>query len=754
VADSGQRLPIVEYAVEFADGPAATWTIDQVQVDETINGTFRLSIDLATADLDVSTRELLGAGCELRASRGDGPPRWFYGIVFAVDWLGQTDHRLSVRVLVVPAFRLLDQRTHSRIWQDCSVQDIVKEVLDAGLGDYDRTFDPGSTSRGTSPRDYCVQYRESDYAFVCRLLEEEGITWFFNHDPDAGHEVLTFADANDQYQAIENVDGTPVLPLVAHNPDEADVESMTNLEWTQELTSTAALRRDFDWLDPSNPLTFEQSGADDRGRTRRLYAHGQRRYIADDQSERAADLVAAAAMYGTVARGRSNAIELSPGLTFEIDGHDNDEAATRYLVTWVSHAGSGNDLSGAEAMARYENQFECIPADVEVRPRQITRKPRVHGPQTATVVGEGEIDTDEHGRIQVQFHWEESPSFAAGASCRIRVAQSWAGGGWGAQFIPRVGMEVVVEFLEGNPDRPLCTGCVYNGNNGVPFGLPDNATQSGWRTNSSPGGGGSNELRFEDAAGGEEIYLHGQKDWTIAIENDKNQTIGHDETLAVAHDRTKTVDNNQSETIGVDKTISVGANHGETIGANMTVTVGGDHSETISGSRTETISKTATENVALAKTINVGAAMAINVGAAMAVSVGAALATTVGGVAAETVGASKSVGVAGSSSETVGGDKSLAAANINETAKNNKAVKAGKDMSIATGKKFSISAGDDITLAGKKKAVIELADELSIKVGSAMISLKKNGDIVFKGKNITIKASSNIVLKGSKITNN
>lgn len=246
MADTGLRLPIVEYVVEFVDGPTATWIVDEVQVDETINGSFRLSIDLSTADLDVSTRELLGAGCELRLHRGDGPPRWFYGIVFAVDRLGQTDHRLRVRVLIVPAFRLLDQRTHSRIWQDCSVKDIVLEVLDAGLGDYGRSVDASRISRGTSPRDYCVQYRESDHAFVCRLLEEEGITWFFVQDPDQGHEVLTFADANDQYQAIENIDGTALIPVVAHNPDEADVESIGDLEWTQELTSTAALRRDFD----------------------------------------------------------------------------------------------------------------------------------------------------------------------------------------------------------------------------------------------------------------------------------------------------------------------------------------------------------------------------------------------------------------------------------------------------------------------------------------------------------------------------
>ncbi|NJK33358.1 MAG: type VI secretion system tip protein VgrG, partial [Deltaproteobacteria bacterium] len=207
------------------------------------------------------------------------------------------------------------------------------------------------------------------------------------------------------------------------------------------------------------------------------------------------------------------------------------------LLTQVSHHYTDDASSGGT----YFNEFTCIPTAIAYRPRQRSAKPRVHGPHTATVVGDEEIHTDEHGRIQVQFHWEEVPSNAADASCWIRCAHTWAGSGWGAQFIPRVGMEVVVEFLEGNPDRPLVTGCVYNGANPPPFEVPVSKTQSGWRTRSSPDSEGYNMLRFEDAVGQEEIHIHAQRDWRVVVEHDAEQEVRRDERLRVRRDRRRAV---------------------------------------------------------------------------------------------------------------------------------------------------------------------------------------------------------------------
>jgi type VI secretion system secreted protein VgrG len=450
---------------------------------------------------------------------------------------------------------------------------------------------------------------------------------------------------------------------------------------------------------------------------------------------------------GSVASCESNVSVARPGCRFTLEGLEHD-APREWIVVAVTHT------TGSESASGYRNSLRCVPADVPIRPLAITPKPRVLGPQTATVVGGGEIDADAPGRIEVQFHWEERPSFGAGASCRVRCAQSWAGPGWGAQFIPRVGMEVVVEFLEGNPDRPLVTGCVYNGAADPPFALPGNATQSGWRSNSSPGGGGSNELRFEDAAGSEQIYMHGQKDWLVEINNDAAQSIGHDAALGVGHDRSEVIGNDDSEAVGANKTITVGKAHDEIIGAGMTLRVGADQTVLIASSQTldvggtqaVSVGATASETVAIAKTVTVGGGLATIVGAAMN--------TSVGGMSAEEVGGIKSVMVGGTSSESVVGSKSVDAGSITHSARKDLSEQAGQNFAISAGKELQLDAGAQLSVRGKKKGLIELGDELTIKVGKASITLKKNGEIVLDGAEISIKGKKSITLKAKKVNQN
>ena len=245
----------------------------------------------------------------------------------------------------------------------------------------------------------------------------------------------------------------------------------------------------------------------------------------------------------------------------------------------VSHSGQQpqalEEQAGSGAGANYSNTFLAIPSTVTYRPLKTIEKPYVRGLQTATVVGRKgeEIHTDEWGRVAVQFHWDRLGKNDENSSCWIRVGQMWGGVGWGAQFIPRVGDEVLVDFMEGDPDWPIIVGSVYNEANQPIYDLKNNKTQSGIKTRSYPDGPGFNELRFEDKKGEEHVYLQGEKDWNILIKNDKGQNVGHDETLSVANNRTKTVGANQRETIGANKEIQVGANHTETIGANMSLTV-------------------------------------------------------------------------------------------------------------------------------------------------------------------------------------
>ncbi len=568
-------LPPVTYELTLSEEAGSPWTVTRVFVNEALNHTYVAVIEAET-DVDANTDVLLGCDAALRIVRGNGEPRFVSGVVSRVDYLGQVDGHMIVRFEVVPAFELVRQRVDSRIWQDATVQAIVGEVLGAGLGDFGRSIDWGDVVRGKAPRDYCTQYRESDFDYVARLLEEEGISYEFVH-ADSGLETLTLRDANSQYAQLENLDGTPDVPIMATQPELADVESIQAFEWSNQLTTTATLRRDFDWMTPRNLLSEAGSGADARGRARRNYFHGQRRYVSDDLATRAADLRDASTLAGRVAKGRSNCTAMRPGLRFRLINAERPDLEREYLITSVTHNG-GHDYSagGDRGEPAYANEFECVPFDAEVRPAPKTRKPRVHGPQTAIVTGpEGEeIHTDEHARIQVQLYWEEKPRYTAGSSCWVRVSQSWAGLGWGAQFIPRIGMEVVIEFLEGNPDRPLCTGCVYNGEYPPPFAVPGNKTQTGWRTNSSPGGGGSNELRFEDLAGEEHIYIHGQKDWIIEIENDHRETIGHDQHYEVGNDQKSVIKHDQVEEVGNDRTESVGNNVSETVGKLRTVKSG------------------------------------------------------------------------------------------------------------------------------------------------------------------------------------
>ncbi|MEC4678770.1 MAG: type VI secretion system tip protein TssI/VgrG, partial [Nitrospirota bacterium] len=482
-------------------------------------------------------------------------------------------------------------------------------------------------------------------------------------------------------------------------------------------------------------------------------------------------------------QGSGDVQGLAVGSLFNLTDLPRDDQNKEYLVVAANHQlhSDAFDTDGESGPPMFSCSFSAIDAETPFRAARSTKKPMIQGPQTAVVCGPAgeEIWTDKYGRVMVQFHWDRYGQSDENSSCWIRVSQLWAGGQWGAIYTPRIGQEVIVEFLEGDPDRPVITGRVYNGSKMPPYALPAEKTKSTIKSNSSKGGGGSNELRFEDKAGSEEVYLHGQKDWTIGIENDKNQTVGHDETLDVGNNRTKTVGVDQSETIGSNKTISVGTDHTENIGANKVLSVGAEHTEsvganmslTIGADRTlsiaanESISVGAskTEIVAIASAETIGAAKALSIGAAYQISVGAAMNTTVGGAVAEEIGGLKSVNVGGISSENIGGNKSLnAGGNISEKAGKDVSVSAAgnisesaeKDMSLSSGEKMSLSAGDDFALSGQKNGVIDIKDELTIKCGSASITLKKNGDILINGAKIQIKGSGDVIIKGSKILQN
>lgn len=747
------QLDRVTYLFACDEGPSGVFDVHRMRMVEAVDATFELDLEVVSTELDAAVDTFLGAACRLDIIRGDRL-RPVFGIIDRVEFIGRTEEQIIVGLRVVPAFALLGQHVTSRIFQDMTVLDIVAKVLDEALGPYSRTHDPGSSARGTEVRDYCLQYRESNRDFVERLLEEEGISYHFVHDEGVGHEVLTFTYENDDFVDIANVDGSALVPIVATGADEHDVESLAGLDYAVTLTSTATLHMDFDWKAPTAPLMSPSDGADERGRTRRVYRHDQRRFITDDGPVRAPEHQAALALPGKVGRGTGNVITFVPCGVFELERHHRADLEQRWVITRVEHRGAAPEVllssgSGADTgRGRYINVIACVPHSVKIRPARRIPKPRAWGPETATVVGPSgeEIHTDEHGRIKVQFHWEEEPKNDDTSSCWIRVRQNWAGPAWGFQFIPRIGMEVVVEFLSGNPDRPLVNGCVYNGVNAPPYALPDNKTQSGIKT-TSVGGGGHNELRFEDSSGSEEFYIHAQKDMNTVVLNDQTLDVGHDRSIAIG--------NNLTDAITKDKTITVGGNHKETISGNMdltvsknqTITITQNVTETIDGKREQKISKTSKVSVILKSDEIVGAMKSVKVG----------------GLYSEQVGASRSITAVGAMTFTAGASgKFQCARNVTVKAEKNLALEGDVNISTKSGKKTAMESGDDMSVDAKKKLTLSVADEFTIKCGSAEFSMKKDGTITIKGKDINItgsgkiniKASSDANIKGSKVNIN
>jgi type VI secretion system secreted protein VgrG len=738
------QIERVDYLFVCDAAPPSGLQVHRMRLVEEIDTPFELQLELVTHDLDAATDDLLGSECHLEITRGERV-RSVYGIIDQVDYLGATEDQLLVNVRVVPALALLEQRVNSRIFQDMSVLEIVKKVLEPALADFGRTFDPGAETRGTEPRDYCVQYRESDLHFAARLLEEEGISYSFVHDDALGHEVVFLTYENADFTDIANVDGSALVPIVRSQPEHASDESIRGLDFRRQSTSTATMHMDFDWKNPDSPLFSEVVGQDEKNRIRRVYRHDQRRFIADDGADRAADHLKGLMRPGKVARGTGNVITFRPASVFEVDRHDRSDLETKWAILRVEHRGLcpdallGTHDQRSETAPRYENVFVSVPLDAPVRPLRRATKPRAYGPETAIVVGPSgeEIYVDEYGRIKVQFHWEEDPKKNDTSSCWIRARQNWSGPGWGFQFVPRIGMEVVVEFLGGNPDRPLVNGCVYNGKNAYPYEMPGSKTQSGIKTN-SVGGEGSNEIRFEDAGGSEELYVHAQKDM--------NSEVGNNQTLSVTADRSISVGGNLSDSITKNKTIDVGGDHTETITGKMGLTVSKSQSisvtqdvkETIGGKHEQSISKTSKVTVMLKSDELVGLMKSVKVG----------------GLYSEQVGASRSITAVGAMTFTAGlSGKLQCAKNILVKARKNLNLEGDVDITMKSGKKMSVISGDDFSLKADKKANVVVADELVIKVGDAQVTLKKNGNIDVKGKDLNFKASGKINLKADGVVN-
>ncbi|GFM75436.1 hypothetical protein PSCICM_12550 [Pseudomonas cichorii] len=533
------------------------------------------------------------------------------------------------QVLLRPWLWWLTLASNNRVFQNLSTSDIVTSIFtDHGFSDHKLSLTGSYT-----PREYCVQYGETDFAFVSRLLEEEGIFWFFTHEE--GKHTLVLADNNDAFPAIPN---GPAVKYLGQGMGNRELHGIRSGQLVLQAVSGVYSASDYEFTTPTTSL---YSKAEAKAGPLSMYEHPGG-YIAKARG----DALTKQRVDGLRSQekrfiGESDCRWLVPGHYFTLSGHDDATLNIDWVVTAVTHEASHEG---------YRNRFEAIPKATTYRPARVTSKPRMHT-QTATVVGKSgeEIWTDEYGRIKIQFPWDRDGKSDETSSCWVRVVLPWTGKGFGMQFVPRIGQEVIVTFIDGDPDRPLVSGCVYNGDNALPYALPANQTQSGIKTNSSKGGGGFNELRFEDKKDAEEVFLQAQKDFKTNVLNDTTVTVGHDETLTVQNARTRTVKEGD-ETVTLEKgkrsvtiqtgsdtldvkdtrTVKVGGDQTHSTGGNYTDKVTGNYSLTVDGNLTLKVSGTITLESGGSFTIKSGADLAVQASTSITQKAGTALTNQAG----------------------------------------------------------------------------------------------------------------------------
>ncbi|MER8528440.1 MULTISPECIES: type VI secretion system tip protein TssI/VgrG [unclassified Mesorhizobium] len=747
-----------------------------------ISRCYAYTVGFVSTDHDIDPLKMLGGAVSIEGE--SDPKRWFGGLVSEFRLTRIEDRLAYYEAVARPWLWFLGNTTDCRIFQNMSVVEIVEEVFSK----YSTAKFEKRLQGSYPPREYCVQYDETDLDFVQRLLEHEGILYFFEHGE--GKHTLVLADAMSKLKPAPGYEKVPYH--FEGQGSRRDVEYIT--EWIpgSSVRPGSYVHTDYDFRKPgadlmaksAQPFSHKLAAGENYRQPGAHFEVGRGDSLAAIRREEIQAVHQRIAAVGTV-RG------LYSGCTFNLDGFPRQDQNQEYLVVSAEYRLFD---PGYRPHADFDSEnFKVIlgvaPTALPYRPPRVTTRPIMRGPQTATVVGPSgeEIFTDKYARVKVQFHWDRLGKKDQNSSCFVRVSQTWAGSGWGFIQIPRIGQEVIVDFIEGDPDLPIITGRVYNASQMPPYGLPGSATQSGWKSDSSKGGGGYNELMFEDKAGSELVNFQAQKDHNLLIKNDRTKLVQHDQSDRIDHDAKHSVGhnldedvgNNKTVKVGVDQTTDIGSNDTETVGINRSLTVGSNETIGIGSNSTETIGANHTQTVALVQTVTVGAARVDSVGASetrtvggpQANTIGATRSVTVGAAQSHDIGASDSWNIAAEQSVNVGADQAVivgsaqtfkvgAARSASIAADDSTSVGGAHSLSVTKDSSISVDKNSSITVS--KNLVIDVGDEIMIKCGSAKIMMKKDGTIGIEGKDISvngsgkinIKASSDITMKGSKISEN
>jgi type VI secretion system secreted protein VgrG len=549
--------------------------VQSLFIQESISALFRINLQLVATDPALPFDQLVGQPVKVRLKLPDGTQRFFHGFLSRLTRGGSDARFTAYAAEVVPWLWFLTRTSDCRVFQHLTVPEIVKKLL----GEYGFLDVRGPTTPGRYAKwDYCVQYRETDFNFISRLLEQEGIYYFFEHD-DRKH-TLVLADAPAAHAACPGQSKAKFLPDVRR---EAGV---TGWQMTREVRPGKCTLRDYHFELPDRPLESVRPGTLPPVGPGRLEVYDYPGEFAKrfNLPKKRLDAVQAEAdklvklrteeeeAPHLVVTGSSNCRTFAAGCKFDLVNHPVAAVNDSYVLTAVQHS-AVQDLgfvSGGGGGGSYSNSFTCVLLRVPLRPPRLTPKPVVQGPQTAVVVGhqDEEIHVDDYGRVKVQFHWDREGQKNENSSCWVRVAQFWAGKRWGASFWPRVGQEVIVDFLDGDPDQPIVVGSVYNARQMPPYlgdgpdaKHPNDPKVSGVKTCSTPGGNGFNEIRFDDTKGKEQLFLRAENGMDVQVKGGQRTSVGGDDNLSVGGGFRQYVGQSKETEVGADLITHVGGGH-------------------------------------------------------------------------------------------------------------------------------------------------------------------------------------------------
>ncbi|MDY7231169.1 type VI secretion system Vgr family protein [Hyalangium rubrum] len=705
---SARRLSL-ELSLEGFD--PSVFRVLKVEATEALSEVCSVQLEAETAEL-LELDPLLGTKASLWIRfEQDSDDRPFHGVVTEASLEAIRQDAFRLHVVISAPLELLKLGRNSRIFQEKSVQDIVSSVLDeAGLADgYSWEL-----SEPPAPRLNVVQYNESDYAFVSRLLHAEGIAFAVHNDTDSAR-ILFFDDST----RLKPIPGDNLL--TDRDSSSMDEDVIIDLRDRQRMASDQVFLRDYDFKRPASDLSATQSG--DGASGREVYAHPGDFLEAGVGRTLSKRLLQRLRVGTRVLRGESSCPRMEPGRTYSVTGHARAEANLDILITRVVHRVSSE--AGADGKGLYSNEVTGIPFEVPYRPVEAPPKPLIGGTQLAFVTGPSgeEIHTDSFGRVKVRFPWDRSGLTDDRSSTWLRVGQLPLSG---SMIIPRVEFEILVDFELGDIDRPFVAGHLYNAELGPPYALPGGATRSSIQSATTGGGPGANELRFEDSAGAEEIFFNASKDFTLLVDNDAAMTVANQESCSVGVGNVLSVGGNHYANVSGSRTLSVGANQNVNVGGNYSDGVGGDLSLTIGGARMVKVGGDLAENIAGSLDRTVAALQVVTGIAGYTRKVVGASSTNVGAAWLELAGKSRLVSVSTTFTETIGALKFIKA----------------KQMSVSCGAAYVMTAGAEQIKCGGSRT----------DSAKGAVALTAGGGLKVKATNITFSAQTRLVVRGGGCT--